>query len=340
VNIISEYTARFRSHLRSILTDTYSHDQLHDVVALAHAFALMLVRNKFSSGKVSFTIAHLDLHDIAYDCIAELFRRDDEEALVQFKTYFSGLEVDKLSDAQLVDHLRRLVFSKVEQGMFRIYAEHDASLAKILRNMKLAIHSVNNFVVIERFGEMYIIPSSVDPNFRLPVMPAEYLQQLMFETIAKNDRIPDILSKLSLRLTKESQFARAVPLVGTAIAVRIVLSEEVAMVVESRMAQVEIGDMETMIIRVLNRIKDKHRETYVKKNKLTPKEYELIFRVVHKNLTSIIIDNDGEDASLYDYLASEMQKLSKPLYRKRYKAVVEYILLLAKKELGKDLKRN
>jgi hypothetical protein len=340
VTLISEHTARFRSHLRSILKDKYDHDQLHDVVALAHAFAVLLLRKKFSAGKINFTIAHLDIHDIAYDCIAELFRRDSNDSLVQFKTYFSGLETDTLSDAQLVDHLRRLVFSKVEQGIFRIYAEHDASLAKILRNMKLAVHSVKNFVDVERFGEIYLVPATVNANFHLPIMPGETLQRLMYEIVEKKDRIPDILAKMSLRLTRECEYARAVSLVGAAIALRIVLSEEAATVEETGTTQMEIDDMETLIVRVINRVKEQHRDSYVKKKKVTAKEYDSIFKVVHKNLNAVIIDNDGEDSSLYDHLALEMIRLSKPLYRKRYKTIVEYMLALAKKEIGKELNRG
>ncbi|MFA6455741.1 MAG: hypothetical protein WCW40_02875, partial [Bacteroidota bacterium] len=158
-----KYSGDLRGTITAILSGTVTREQVNDIISLSHAFALILLRKKLTAGKLNLSLIHLDLHDLAYDCIADLFRMDDDHTLIQLSSYFGSLPLHQLSDVQMVDHLRRIVFSKVNQGIFRIYFEHDPSLGKILRNIRITVQTLHTFIETDRFGESLLVPSFIDP---------------------------------------------------------------------------------------------------------------------------------------------------------------------------------
>lgn len=165
-----------RDHLRAIISGTSARPQLNAVVAVCHALAsASLATRRTSSTLVS--LHGLNRSDLAYDCIAEISRQDAAGAFVQLNAYFDGLSLGSLSDEEILAHLRRLVVSKVNQGIFRLYNEADPPLGKILRNIKLAVNSLKHFTEIERFGELCLAPSLCDTLEYLPVPDPEEIQR-------------------------------------------------------------------------------------------------------------------------------------------------------------------
>jgi hypothetical protein len=248
--------------------------------------------------------------------------------------------LDRLSDVQLLDYLRRLVFSKVNHGIFRMYSEYDSSLGKILRNTKLAIQSLNNFTEVDRFGESFLVPCLVEPQFHLPIMPQESLSELLYETLNGNERIPEVLTLLSRSLQEQNLYARAVSLIGFAITLRTIFSEEIKEHEEISFQPINTTDVIELIRQSSEKVQQKMTERYVAKNKLTCEEYEKMFKVIQKNLAAIAVDQDGRDFSLYDHFRQEILELTKEQYKERYRTILEYLLMLTKKELGKELKRQ
>ncbi len=335
---IQRHTAHLRLIIQSILTDSHSPAQIKELVMLCHAFALVLLKSKLSSGKLNLNLVNIDVHDLAYDCIAEIFHSADHNELVQLKAYFGSISMDATTDIELVDLVRRLVFSKVNQGIYRIYFEYDPSLGKIIRNMKIAIQSLGNFHEVDRFGETLIATSVIDPQLHLPVLPAEELDQLVREILEGSERIPEIMALLFRQLSQQSEYAKAVPLVQFALSIRRSFVKETAEHYEPEQKSLDESDIRKLISDSITTVKAKYSEKYVGRMKLTGKEYEAMFNVVERNLTAIAIELDGKDYSLYDNYAMEIEGLSKATYHDRYKAILEYLFSLCKSELGKRIK--
>ena len=163
----SHLLKNLRPNLSFVLANAHSKRQLEELVSLCHSLAVSSIRGKLASGKINTTLLGLNDSDLAYDCIADLFQRDEKGTVLHLKTYFESFLVESESDELLLAHLRRLIFARVNQGLFRLYNEADPALGKILRNIKLAIHSLGNFVEFERFGESHIAPSLCDPLHEL-----------------------------------------------------------------------------------------------------------------------------------------------------------------------------
>ena len=158
-----------REILSAVLTSRHTRTQLHQFVAYCNSIALTLIQSKIASGTIQTRHFGLSAADIAFDAVADLFREDDDGNLVQIKAYFESIDWEKSEDEELLIHLRRLVFMRTNQGLFRMFQEVDPGLGKILRNTKLAIAALNTFVETDHFGEPCIAPSLCDPLVRLPM---------------------------------------------------------------------------------------------------------------------------------------------------------------------------
>ncbi|NUN71008.1 MAG: hypothetical protein HUU02_15005 [Bacteroidetes bacterium] len=335
---IHRHSAQLRSIILSILTDSHSPAQTKELVMLCHAFALVLLKSKLAAGRLNLNLVNIEVHDLAYDCIAEIFQSDTHNELVQLKAYFGSISMEATSDIELVDLVRRLVFSKVNQGIYRIYFEYDPSLGKIIRNMKIAIQSLGNFNEVDRFGEMLIATSVIDPQLHLPVLPAEELDRMICDIVHGSERIPEIMARLFRHLSSQSEYAKAVPLVPLALSIRRSFVQESAEQYAPDLRSLDESDIRTLIAESISTVKIKYSDKYVGRMKLTNKEYDAMFNVVERNLTAIAIELDGKDYSLYDNYAAEIEGLSKSIYHDRYKAILEYLFSLCKSELGKRIK--
>lgn len=99
-----------------------------------------------------------ELDDLALDCIAGLFMRNEHGEFIQLKKYFcqnnDGLAT--MDDAEILVLLRRLVIKKTKQELSRIFKERDPEGAKIVRNIKVAIKSASDFSSFKEMGREYI----------------------------------------------------------------------------------------------------------------------------------------------------------------------------------------
>lgn len=337
---LKKHIENLRIIIEAVCSNTYSHAQIKDLVALCHAIAIVHLRKKLSSGRLNLSVIHLDLHDIAYDVIAELFRTDEHNSLVQLTSYFESINYNSVSDVQLLDHLRRIVFSKVNQGIYRIYFEYDSSLGKIIRNIKLSVQALGNFEEVDRFGEVFLVPAFHDANFHLPFIPPEDFEKTLRSQLKGMERIPEVMSKLPAVFRQYPMHAQAVPLVALAIVIRKIYSQDFPAVDSTLQHTSGNEDIHTMIHLASEAIREKYKAKYVGKRKISADDYEKLFAVIRKNLSAVAIQQDGADFSLYEHLQNEIPNLTKRKYQSRHRAILEYLLQLTKKELGNTLKKG
>lgn len=330
-----------RENLRSILAGSHSPAQLNCVVAVAHALATSFLLSKRSAGRLS-VLHGLNHSDIAYDCIAEIFEKNERGEYMQLGAYFAGVNLGDTSDQEILAHFRRLVFSKVNHGIFRLYNEADPVLSKILRNLKLAIISLNNFNEVQRFDEACIAPSLSETNEHLPEPTLEGLERELRQVTRGNESIPDLLAKLSLCLREQQEFSRVVPIVAVAMILKsIYTSGNESPVEETRIeANLELEDAASLIRLACQRTRQDTSPRYVDKGKANRKVFDRYFEVIETSLRQQLIMNDGDEFSYFESLKNLMPELTKEEYRKKHKSQLEYLRRLAYKEAVKQLRRG
>lgn len=107
-----------------------------------------------------------ELDDLALDCVAGLFMRNDLGEFIQLKKYFcqNTSNINNLDDAEILVLLRRLVIKKTKQELSRIFKERDPEGAKIVRNIKVAIKSSSDFSSFKEMGREYIYFTATPKN--------------------------------------------------------------------------------------------------------------------------------------------------------------------------------
>jgi hypothetical protein len=111
--------------LISLLSDSPSWLCVKDFVRLCHKIALIYLRKKVRSGRLKPTFFGLPLEDLASDAIADLFKRDERGVYVKLLSYFGSPGWENKSEGELEGATRRLVFSQVNQALYRVYRETD-----------------------------------------------------------------------------------------------------------------------------------------------------------------------------------------------------------------------
>ncbi len=147
--------------VRSICAGNYDRRQLLDFVNLVQKISLSYLRYQEILGKHirwERRAPNDELEDLAIDCIAGLFMRDDGGQFVQFQRYFGPRlhQIEQLAEGEILIMLRRLVIKKTKQELSRIFKERDPEGAKIVRNIRVAIKNSNDLGCFRSMGRDYI----------------------------------------------------------------------------------------------------------------------------------------------------------------------------------------
>ncbi len=327
MDISKTLLVEFRSNLQGILRDNSTELQLNGIIKVCHAVAITYLKGKIASRRLNLEFVKLNLSDVAYDCIADLFLRDDQNSVVQLKGYFGSLQVESLSDEALIAHLRRLVCSKVNQGIFRLYNEIDPALGKVLRNLKLTILALKNFDELEWFGETYITPVSCDALLHLPNMPEEVLDAELRQHLCGKERIPELMSQLALCLRGQERYSRAVPLMVVARTFRSIYGHPTRVQFELPVVEAQLmkEDTAATIRAACEEVKKEMYPKYVGRKRVSGTNFEYYFAIIERRLQANIIAEDGEDLSYFKEFRKFVPSLTKDKYGKAHKAILEYL---------------
>jgi hypothetical protein len=342
MRLAENLTAKLREDLTAILLHTPDLCVEKRLVRLCHTLALVFVKSRIAEATRENRFLGLSYSDIAFDSIAELFQRDDAGNLVQLEAYFRGIHLACASDQELLSHVRRLVFSKVNQNIFRIYNESDPSLGRILRNIKLAVASLNNFQLISRFDETCIVPSGCETLEHLPIVEREELEKQMRNTARGTETIPQLLAHLSLHLRQQTEHSLVVPMITAALVFRALYQNRICEGEQSVDAdnQLTIADASGIIHTACLGVKKELEPKYVGKGKVSAQEFASYFHVIEEQIVSRTIGTDGDEYSFFSGLKQQIPELTEKEYRKRHKSKIEYLGRLAYEKAIEQLRKN
>ena len=285
--------------ISSVITEKPPSRSINEFVFLCRKIAIVQIKRKLSSRRLPSEFFKSSPADLAIDCIADLFQQDDAGTFIQIKTYFESLSLDNISEKDLLTHLRRLVFARVNQNIFRMYNEADPSLGKILRNIKLAVQGLRNFQEAERFGEQCIAPSACETLEHLPELDLAELERQLRYHARGSEHIPALLAKLSVYLREQNDHSRVVPIMLVAMVFRSLYSDALLtqeIIIED---QFITKDASAILNDVCAQLMNENQPKYVGKGKIEPVVFKKYFDVIEENLIATIIRQDGERMSFF-----------------------------------------
>lgn len=339
--VVTELSRDLQTIVTAVRAGDATRLQMNRLVKVCHALSISIVRYKISYAKLETRFHYSSYPDIAYDIIAELFRRDEYGQLVKIKNYFEGIPLLETTDEDILAHLRRLVNSRVNQEIFRIYAEIDPGLSKVLRNIKLAVQEHEHFQVILRTGEWYILPTLSEPNAHLPVVDYERLIHELAALATGGESIPELLKRLSLYLREQETHARFVLVMTVARAFRFLISRDDSILQETYPDdRLLVEGAEAVIRETCRRERERYLQKYVEQKRVKREVFESYFGAIEETMLSHFLDNDGSDQSLFERLHVLRPEITHDEYYEKHRSVVEYLARLTRTAVAEQLKKE
>jgi hypothetical protein len=331
-----------RIWIEAAVENTLTVHQLNGLVELCHSMAAVALRRKIAPVMLDSGVHGTNYRDLAYDCIAELFQRGEDGSLLQIRAYFQGVDRAAVSDQELLTHLRRIVFTKVNHGVVRFYGESDPDLGKILRNIKLSVQALHNYAVVERFGETYLLPALSDPLEELPPFSREELERALRKNATPDEHVPAMLAHLARILRGQHACSRLVPLTSVALAIKSIYC--IPGPAEPEHASAEdpftVPEILSLVQTACREVLGRMAPEYVDSGKVERDMFTKYVEVIEKNVALRFTGEDSDGHSLFAGLQSLVPSLSEAEYRSTHRARLEYLARLAYKRSVEVLRLN
>ena len=330
-----------KDDLKALLEGKASAFQLKRIVRLCHANAEGIMARRGHLGHL-IRLHGLNLTDLAFDCISDLFARDDEGRYRSLESYFSAYDIAGFSDEEAYFHLQRLSFTRVRNGLFRLYSEMDPQLARILHNIKIAARALGQFTEINHLGESCLAPSLAETSEHLPLVDVSDLTSWLSGEASGNEFIPELLGKLHKSLCKQTGFSRIVPVVAIGLAIRAFYQQkEIPQLAEpvTMMDPMSI-DAADAITKACDSVRSKMYPKYVDRGKVSDEVFDIYFQVITEMLEMRFVLNNGADFQLSENFLKLMPGMTLGEYRKYHRNRLEYLARLAQRRVTKTLREQ
>lgn len=325
-----------------ILNGEATNAQINEVVRIAHHFAVIRLKQLIGSGKLHLQSFPLSVDSIAFDCIADIFERDGDGAFVELVQYFSDERDPLHSDGTaLIIAFRSLIFTKLHDGIFRLYRENDPVFSKILRNVKIALMKSHELTTFERFGLIFV---DLDPDDRyhshLPEYPLEALEQMVTGGYKKGDSTAQFLQLLKRIVIGQNEYRRSVSLfdctllLKRASAFHHVPLDDIFSADENLLGQ----DINSIVVNTLRFIRNDLTKRYVLSGKITQQEFKNYFSAIEEMIMDTFVRSDGSERTYDQYLQQFIRGLSYEEYRSIHRVRFEYMTKMVKKAVKDRLK--
>jgi hypothetical protein len=304
-------------------------------VEASHRLAQAYLHTKRRRGQLQFT--DLAVEDLALDCVADLFARDEDGTFPVLKTYFGEATG---SDEETHVALRRLVFSKVNESLFRRYREADPGLAKIIRNVKDAVAATEGLYV-ERRGRRSWVRVGAEgrgAGDRLPIAPPELLEAFFGAAIDHRVQVRDLVRCFVSFVDGHPHYDRGYPITALAQAIRAAFTCVGVADADAGPADpvFHTFEVDEAIRSAVERVGAEKEAQYVGRGKVDAGLYGAYVQAVRVQLEGQYL-NGAEPVSNYEALSRQVPDLEEGAYRRDHRNVVEYLGKLARARIAERL---
>jgi hypothetical protein len=303
---------------------------------LAEAYVMMKIKSHNS-----FLLKEECSSDLAWDFIADLFQKDESGNLTTFQGYFDSLDLDTFNEHELFIELRKLVFTKVDDGVFRYYGEKDPSLKKIIRNIKLSVRNRDCKSQVCYKDGFLLVDDSDSAN--QAAMPEDFMRIKLCSRLEEQMQIPQILVEVIDILDQQEEYRKRFSLVILAKIIResfVLIQDEQDNGKMKPKAEREMlkMDVELFLHKSVSKIKRDLAPGYVSKGKLEPGHVDVFFKAAADIVRDDLTQQSG--LSQFDRIKSHFIDLEYDQYRKKHRSVLEYMVKLIRTDLVNNIKKD
>lgn len=277
----------------------------------------------------------LTVSDLALDCVAEVFSRDEQRRFPELDGFARSLDgpISALPAINIFRAYRSYLNRVGSAHRARLYAISDPGGASILRNVRDCLKSMPAFTAIRRVRGIVIIPSGVPPLFDHPQFPSDELGRVFMARCSGARTTRDLLLALHAVLTDQTTYRRSIHLDEVVPIFKLWYSQAGAPIPDEGIDLVADGltheEIENIRHQVEEVLKQKLITTYLIRRKVTRAEAEIMF----KTLSDILDDWIGGAASqsIISYLR-KYRDLDEATYDRDWRPKLQYLVKIAKEE--------
>jgi hypothetical protein len=333
-----------KPHLTKILDRTISETELSKFVQLCRVIVQSHLEHLRSSLVGLCLFQGLTMADLAYDCIADAFMRDENARFPRLENFASSLrdKLDTLPELEVFLAFRSFMVRIADAQLARLYAQADPAGARIHRNVRDCLTESNLFSVQKDFRGLVLYPQYVDSLDHLEPFPTEEMDREFRSRSAPTKSTIELLQILRTILVEQSRFRRSVTVTDVVQLVKEVYRPEFGFDIENAdhpslngLTDFEIDEIRAQVELVL---KEKILLTYFARGKANRKEAEAMFRAFH----DLFLDwchAGASEASLCEYLRRHLP-INEQAYETGFRARMEYLLKIARDEFAGRLMRE
>ncbi|MBI1939061.1 MAG: hypothetical protein HYS25_13200 [Ignavibacteriales bacterium] len=338
---------KIREHITAVSKDTINHSQLTELVKISRLIIRSFIYNYRSNALKLLSNHGITLLDLSYDCIAEAFRRNQENKFFLIKKFISSLkeDIEDINETNLFRAYKSFLIKIASVQLSRLYSQYDPIGAKIIRNIKDAINEAalqksEKFILKKELcGDILIVkeclPSEVVNEFPLERLEAE------FSMDGKKLNVVNMLDQLYKILSEQAEYRKSVLLWDVVVLFKkyygalydnnFEINEDLLLsgIKTDGFEEVEIALLKQ---KIENFIKEKIFLDYLVKSKFNKEEAESVYSTI-TDIVSDLCSGVNTKETIYDYFSHHYQ-ISKNDYLKNYKTRLEYLVKLVRSELS------
>ena len=323
-----------RNTLQKVISRTPDREAVNSLVQLCANIGLSFLRFQTQRGALDNYRFGIPTEDLALDCIADTFQRNEEGHFVTLENYFGPLNWEQLSEEELSVALRRLIFSKVNEGLFRSYRAEDPNLARIIRNIKEAVKRNDCFSLHrEREVQWLIVGVNAKPDNRLPLVPAEILETYLTSLLCNTSNTYSAVYAFADFLKLHPYYRNAFPLSEYARVLRSCFKNREVPDNPVQEINISLLDMENALRKTMNHVRTRLHETYVRKGKISRSMFDTYISALQKILASHFGFPSESVSSQYDALATLMPGLSRDSFQNEHRNVMQYLFKVSRNQM-------
>ncbi|MEW6654127.1 MAG: hypothetical protein AB1394_11770 [Bacteroidota bacterium] len=327
--------------MRSVVNGRASYFEVNSLIKYTHQFASVRLTQILRTKKIISEILPHSITTVALDCIAEIFHRDSDGNFIELQHYFSGeKDLTKTEAQEAFINFRRIVFSKINDGIFRIYKEYDPITSKVIRNIKLIFKRSDKIYSICRFGEVYYTLTPDNLNEAETEMPPEELETELVLNYPFIHGLENQVTKLLEILSISTKYRRFYSLVDLALIIKNIYIHQNKIIVNNLDIDKDLidADIKQIVQASFIEIGAELESKYLRNHKIEKLLFEQYTHALKELLTDTFIKNDGANFSHFDYLCKVKDDLSYEEYRTKHRASFEYFVKISKTRIINNLK--
>lgn len=284
----------------------------------------------------------LTVTDLAYDCVAEAFARNEQNKFLQIDNFIRSLyqRLEDIPETDLFLAFKQFLICIADAQLARLYAQADPAGAKIHRNLRDNIKTSHCLQLEKDFRGIVIKPKNVDTLNHRELFPIDEFERELSNRLDHQPSTPEFIRELYNILTTQETYRRSITLVEVTQTFKKIYQHDFEPIDVESFSFEGLTEFEIDRIRmqVELALKEKILLTYLAKSKVNRKEAEALFDALSDILEDWCTDEESQ-TSLFRYLNQHLP-MNEETYESTLRSKMEYLLKIAREEFAARLMRD